>query len=630
MRFLPSILVLALAAPLAASAQDAAPLSGFDAHGFKLAPFDGDLRDPLTLDRPGRFKGGEWWLGGLGEYANAPLVRYEPIEGGDYERQQILDHVVALNLSAGVAVWKHIRLDLSAPVYFHYTDQTRNYPGVAMGDLRVGTMIALVRPNVQDEGVGFGLKGHVDVPTGEPDRFLGNRSVAGGGGLALSVAKSFFTFTADAGVQFNPAIDLDNLAGTDRITGGLGLGFKVSQLTALNVEGRVEAPWTASERVLSELPVEATLALRHRQPNGGHFLVGAAAGATQGAGAARFRAFIGGGFGKITDPVPPVVDTDGDGFFDDVDACIEIPETVNGYEDADGCPDALANLTVDVTHEGKHHEGAELVILPTEATADSRITGPGTERWTDLPPGGEWAFEATSGACLAGSGKTVLVEGENTVDVHLEPNRTAMLTVEVVTTSGEAVPGATASWRSDEAGCVPSASLDLGDGGTGTEPLGAGDHVLYVDAPGHAIHREPVHVMHDEERTVRVVLEETKVEVQADRIFILEKVHFETASAVIMDKSFALLDEVANTILAFELKQLEVQGHTDSRGSDSYNQDLSQRRADSVRAYLMDAGVSADALLAVGYGEAEPVASNGTSAGRYENRRVVFKILDDQ
>jgi outer membrane protein OmpA-like peptidoglycan-associated protein len=67
---------------------------------------------------------------------------------------------------------------------------------------------------------------------------------------------------------------------------------------------------------------------------------------------------------------------------------------------------------------------------------------------------------------------------------------------------------------------------------------------------------------------------------------------------------------------------IEVAGHTDSRGSDAYNIKLSQRRAEAVRDYLISKGIAADRLSAKGYGESQPVADNATDEGRFKNRRV--------
>jgi len=72
---------------------------------------------------------------------------------------------------------------------------------------------------------------------------------------------------------------------------------------------------------------------------------------------------------------------------------------------------------------------------------------------------------------------------------------------------------------------------------------------------------------------------------------------------------------------------VELQGHTDSRGADAFNLELSQRRAESVRDYLIAQGVSGTRLEAKGYGETQPIADNTTKVGQQENRRVVMKVI---
>jgi len=80
--------------------------------------------------------------------------------------------------------------------------------------------------------------------------------------------------------------------------------------------------------------------------------------------------------------------------------------------------------------------------------------------------------------------------------------------------------------------------------------------------------------------------------------------------------------KVAGILLAYPGLKIQVEGHTDSVGSDEYNMKLSQNRADSVRTYLVGQGVPADTVTSVGLGKADPVASNDTAAGRQQNRRV--------
>ena len=73
---------------------------------------------------------------------------------------------------------------------------------------------------------------------------------------------------------------------------------------------------------------------------------------------------------------------------------------------------------------------------------------------------------------------------------------------------------------------------------------------------------------------------------------------------------------------------MRIEGHTDDRGKDSFNLDLSQRRADKVKEYLAIIGVSPDRLEAKGFGETMPIASNKRARGRAKNRRVMFIIVD--
>jgi OmpA-OmpF porin, OOP family len=72
---------------------------------------------------------------------------------------------------------------------------------------------------------------------------------------------------------------------------------------------------------------------------------------------------------------------------------------------------------------------------------------------------------------------------------------------------------------------------------------------------------------------------------------------------------------------------LEVGGYTDNVGNPAANQKISQQRADSVRRFLVDKGVNSDSLVAKGYGDSNPIASNDTEEGRFKNRRIQFKVL---
>jgi OOP family OmpA-OmpF porin len=107
---------------------------------------------------------------------------------------------------------------------------------------------------------------------------------------------------------------------------------------------------------------------------------------------------------------------------------------------------------------------------------------------------------------------------------------------------------------------------------------------------------------------------------------ILRGVTFDFDSANLTPASLMLLDSVADILVKRPAFNIEVRGHTDSRGADAYNLKLSQQRAESVRNYLIEKGTPADRLTAVGFGEAEPIADNDTEEGRGLNRRVSLEF----
>ena len=107
---------------------------------------------------------------------------------------------------------------------------------------------------------------------------------------------------------------------------------------------------------------------------------------------------------------------------------------------------------------------------------------------------------------------------------------------------------------------------------------------------------------------------------------VLRGVNFATDSAAIDPASAVVLDVAADQLRGRPGVSVVVEGHTDSTGSEAHNQALSQRRADSVRSYLVRKGVPAAQLTARGFGESNPIASNDTADGRAMNRRVELEV----
>jgi outer membrane protein OmpA-like peptidoglycan-associated protein len=128
---------------------------------------------------------------------------------------------------------------------------------------------------------------------------------------------------------------------------------------------------------------------------------------------------------------------------------------------------------------------------------------------------------------------------------------------------------------------------------------------------------------HQEEKLARIP--GTTVERVGENLLLVRfesDILFEVGSAVLDDSARGALGQAADVFLEYPKTAIIAQGHTDSTGSEEYNQELSERRATAVTNYLIGQGVDASRITSVGYGEGHPVASNDTTAGRQANRRV--------
>ncbi|HEX8419043.1 OmpA family protein [uncultured Sphingomonas sp.] len=137
--------------------------------------------------------------------------------------------------------------------------------------------------------------------------------------------------------------------------------------------------------------------------------------------------------------------------------------------------------------------------------------------------------------------------------------------------------------------------------------------------------------MDKQERELRARTAGTDVQVtrEGDNLVlnIPSGITFAYDSADVQPQFQRTLDQVASTLSQYNQTYIDVYGHTDSTGSDSYNQTLSDRRATAVADYLSSRGVQTARIGTRGYGETQPIASNDTDAGRAANRRVEVKIV---
>jgi outer membrane protein OmpA-like peptidoglycan-associated protein len=116
------------------------------------------------------------------------------------------------------------------------------------------------------------------------------------------------------------------------------------------------------------------------------------------------------------------------------------------------------------------------------------------------------------------------------------------------------------------------------------------------------------------------------VRITTEQIEIKEKIQFEVAKSRILPVSYGLLNQVAQVMRDYPQIAIRIEGHTDSDGSDAYNQKLSQERAKAVLDYLVAQGLDQSRMGSVGLGETRPIDTNRTADGRAANRRVEFHI----
>ena len=119
--------------------------------------------------------------------------------------------------------------------------------------------------------------------------------------------------------------------------------------------------------------------------------------------------------------------------------------------------------------------------------------------------------------------------------------------------------------------------------------------------------------------------EQTKVQVQVNEALKGKIVEFETGRDQLTDKGKAVLDEIA-PILKDTTDNLEIGGFTDNAGKPASNLSLSQRRAETVKKYLVGKGLDANRFTTKGYGQEKPIAENATEEGKQRNRRIEFQV----
>lgn len=288
-------------------------------------------------------------------------------------------------------------------------------------------------------------------------------------------------------------------------------------------------------------------------------------------------------------------------------------------------PPVLATITGSVTDEETHEPLIAEISFPENAEITSTISTPTGVYEKSLPPG-RYVVQAEKEGYRWKRQVIILKEDEQKVIdfvLSMKPvERGGWLTGRIYDAKTEEPLIAQIKFPDSQ---VPPAASD--QTGIYKVELTPGTYTVSVEADGYTILAEPVVV-----GTAETIVKNFALRLRpkkGERI-ILRGIHFESGKATITPDSYSILDEAAKVLKDNPNLTVEIGGHTDSVGSDSYNMRLSFNRSNAVRQHLISIhGIDPGRLIAKGYGEAMPIANNKTKEGRAKNRRIEFLIIGD-
>ncbi|MFK7999202.1 MAG: OmpA family protein [Polyangiales bacterium] len=538
------------------------------------------------------------------DYANDPLVYETSLGDSDSESTRVVSDELTAQVGLAFGLFDRLVIYAGLPVvlWMNGEDTTGlNVPaadGSGLGDVFLGARVRLL--GERDDSFGLGLQVTGTFPTGG-GAYRGDNFLTIHPELLAEVRADILRITLNAGARFRENQTFQSAAGAAEVTVGdqftFALGISVPlygthlQPGTTRLDLHVQA-WgsTAFNNFFDreETPFEALAGLKFHHSSGIVAGLSGGTGLNRGFGSPDFRAIgtIGwtpAGEAAAAPPSDPDVDTDGDGLMDNVDECPTEPEDVDSFEDENGCPDT------DNDNDG---------ILD----ADDQCP---------MDPEDMDAFEDENGCPDPDNDEDGILDTAD--ECPMQPEDFDQF--------------------EDENGC-PDPDND-GDGvmdGADNCPLEAGvvanNGCPDADRDGDTV-VDRLDNCPDEAGTVanQGCRARQQVVIRDGQLEILDKVFFRTNSDRILSRSNRLLNNVAQVINNHpEITIIRVEGHTDDRGDDDYNMDLSRRRAEAVVAYLIRKDVEAGRLRAAGFGETRAIETNDTREGRAANRRVEFNL----
>ena len=587
----------ALCAPAAASAQ--VDLSG-EISVQQFNPLPGGDNNYLSVGGASVLPHTKVSGGAYFNYANDPLV----LGIRDSDRSvALLRHHVQMDALLAVGLFDAFELGLRAPVtLFQSSEEDPSLPSVDVAALTVGDLTVVPKWQIlgQPRGASFALVMPVTFPTSPDGNLQGNASLtAEPRGIVEYKHGNGIRASANLGYLIRPRQTFANVDVGNELTYGAAYQHPIlpERLYALaEVFGKVGLDPGNDELIPEEAPLEVDLAARYMATREHAITAGAGFGITPGLGTPAFRILA-----VYTFSQNPPPDIDGDGITNAFDACIDVPEDLDSFEDEDGCPeydnDNDGILDVDdscpLEPEDFDNLADEDGCPEDDADSDSIVDADDS---CPLDPEDIDAFEDADGC----------PDPDNDADGIADADDRCPLEKEDV------------DEFQDDDGCP-----DLDNDSDGIADL-------QDQCPDE---REIYNGVKDDDGCPDKG--RSKVKLESERITILDKVYFDRGKATIKARSFPLLDQVAGVLRSNpQITLVEIGGHTDDRGSDTMNLELSLDRARSVRDYLIDKGVDSGRLTAAGYGETrmmcviKEVRGKTRKRCRDASRRVEFVIKE--
>jgi outer membrane protein OmpA-like peptidoglycan-associated protein len=605
----------------AALAQEEVVESSFSVQNFKISPGANNF---LTLDGAKVGRHLQFTVEMMNVFQYKPYIVVtckETSEEGkceiDEERVSVVEFHDSLELAASLSIFNWVDLGLVLP-FTVYQKGEKIDPELAisggdleswggMGDPRLHIKARLYGEPGTD-GFGLALSPVLTFPVGGygpwADSYVGDKMVTVHGRLALDYTWKGLHAGINVGYLWREKIEVFGTKLEDQLTYGMGIGYRAHRYVgilaelfgsvALSREGYYKGIFTDNR---AEMPLEADGAVQIFPIPDLRLTVGGGAGIISAVGSPVFRVFLGLAYVPVGKEVPKEVkeDRDGDGIKNKLDQCPDEPEDFDKFEDEDGCPDN------DNDGDGVLDGYDSCPLEPEDKDGFDDDDGcpdydmdkdgiPDEDDGCPEEPEDKDGFQDEDGCPEEDNDKDGLPDGDD-----LCPN------------DPEDMDG-----YNDADGCP---DLDNDEDGIPDKDDQCPEEAEIFNG-----------VKDDDgcpdKGKALVVITGTQIEIK-------QKINFATNSDKIKGKkSFQILDIVAHILKANPSISVEVQGHTDNKGKHDYNVDLSQRRAESVKAYLVEQGVDEWRLKAVGYGPDKPIASNATKKGRDENRRVEFHIIE--